>query len=86
MATHLPPVDRPRGLLIRVVYLFTRRMFGKVPTGTKVFTARMPAGFVSFYSKIYRLDKKLRLGSDTALLIRYQVASINTCSACMDAG
>jgi alkylhydroperoxidase family enzyme len=86
MATYLPPVDRPRGLLIRVVYLFTRRMFGKVPTGTKVFTARMPAGFVSFYSKIYRLDKKLRLGSDTALLIRYQVASINTCSACMDAG
>jgi hypothetical protein len=85
MATYLPPVDRPRGLLIKVVYFFTRRMFGKVPTGIKVFMARMPAGFVSFSSKIYRLDKKLRLASETAMLIRQQVASINACSACMDA-
>ncbi len=86
MATYLPPVERPQGLLIKVVYLFTRRMFGKVPTGTKVFTARLPAGLLSFYSRTYRLDKKLRLASETAMLIRQQVASINTCSACMDAG
>jgi hypothetical protein len=86
MATYLPPVERPRGLLMKVMYLFSRRMFGKVPTGTKVFMARMPAGFVSFYSKTYRLDRKLRLAPETAVLIRQQVASINTCSACMDAG
>jgi hypothetical protein len=70
MATYLPPVDRPRGLLMKIVYLFTRRMFGKAPTGTKVFTARMPTGFMSFYSKTYRLDKKLWLVSETAMLIR----------------
>jgi alkylhydroperoxidase family enzyme len=61
-------------------------MFGTVPTGIKVFAARMPAAFLSFSSKTYRLDKKLRLASRTGMLIRQQVASINTCSACMDAG
>ena len=34
MAAYLPPVEKPRGLLIKVVYLFARRMFGKVPTGS----------------------------------------------------
>jgi alkylhydroperoxidase family enzyme len=86
MATYLPPVERPRGLTMKVVYLGVRHMFGKVPTGTKVFTARMPGAFLRFYSKSYGLDKKLRLPSTTAMLVRQQVASINGCSACMDAG
>lgn len=66
--------------------MVTRRMFGKVPTGTQVFTARMPTKFMSFYNKTYRLDKKLRLAYRTALVIRQQVALNNGCSACMDAG
>ncbi len=86
MTTYLAPIDKPRGLIMKLLYFFIRRMFGTVPTATKVFTARMPAGFMSFYSKTYRLDKKLHLASETAMLIRQQVASINTCSACMDAG
>jgi alkylhydroperoxidase family enzyme len=86
MAAYLPPVEKPRGLMLRVVYLVTRRMFGKVPTGTQVFTARMPAKFMSFYNKTYRLDKKLKLPYTTALVIRQQVARTNGCSACMDAG
>lgn len=86
MATYLPPIEKPRSLMIKVVYLVTRRMFGKVPTGTQVFTARMPTKFMSFYNKSYRLDKKLRLAHRTALLIRQQVARSNGCSACMDTG
>ena len=38
-------------------------MFGKAPMGTSVFIARMPVGFVSFFGKAYRLDKKLRVAS-----------------------
>jgi alkylhydroperoxidase family enzyme len=86
MAAYLPLIERPKGLLIKVVYRIARRMFGKVPTGTQVFTARMPAGFISFFGKIYRLDKKLQLASETAMLIRQQVSSTNGCSACMDTG
>ena len=85
MATYLPPVSKPRGLLMKLVYYFTRRQFGKVATPIAVMSARMPAAFLLFYGKVSRLDKKLRLPPRTAVLIREQVASINMCLFCMDA-
>ncbi len=85
MASYLPPVEKPRGLLLKTIYFFTRRQFGKVSTPVAVFSARMPLGFLSFYGKVSRLDKKLTLLSPTAMLVREQVASINTCRFCMDA-
>jgi alkylhydroperoxidase family enzyme len=84
MATYLPRIERPRGLLLKIVYFFSRRQFGKVPTPIAVTSARMPPGFLSFYGKVSRLDKKLKLSSQPALLIREHVATINTCAFCMD--
>lgn len=85
MATYLPPVEKPRGLLLKAVYFFTRRQFGKVATPISVFSARMPTRFLRFYGTVSRLDKKLRLPPQTAMLIRERVASINMCLFCMDA-
>lgn len=85
MATYLAPVEKPQGLMLKLVYYFTRRQFGKVATPIAVFSARMPAAFLSFYGKVSRLDKKLQLPAATAALLREQVASINTCLFCMDA-
>ena len=85
MATYLPPIDKPRGLLLKMVYFFTRRQVGKVITPITTFAARMPFAFMSFYGKLSRLDKKLKLPQRTAVVIREQVASINTCLFCMDA-
>jgi alkylhydroperoxidase family enzyme len=85
MATYLPPVDKPRGLIMKMVFFFSRRQFGKVMTPLSVFAARMPVAFGNFYGKLSKLDKKLQLPSQTAVLIREQVASINTCLFCMDA-
>jgi alkylhydroperoxidase family enzyme len=85
MATYLPPIEKPRRVLMKIVYFLTRRQFGKVATPIAVFSARMPTGFLSFYGKVSRLDKKLKLPSQTAVIIREQVASINSCLFCMDA-
>src|SRR5262252_8325994 len=85
MATYLPPVTKPRGPLMKLVYFFTRRQFGKVATPIAVMSARMPVAFLTFYGKVSRLDKKLKLPARTALIIREQVASINMCLFCMDA-
>jgi len=85
MATYLPPIERPRGLFLKMVYFFSRRQFGKVATPIAVFSARMPVAFLSFYGKVSRLDKKLQLPPQTAVLVRERVASINTCLFCMDA-
>jgi alkylhydroperoxidase family enzyme len=86
MDTYLAPVEQPRGLAIKMAYAMARRQFGKVPTPVKVVYARMPAAFGMFVGKIARLDKKLELPKETAMLIREQVAHINICEFCMDIG
>ena len=84
--TFLPPIEEPKGLLMKLVYYFTRRQFGKVLTPLKVHSARLPLGFGLFYGKIGRLDKKLTLPPETIMLIREQVARINVCLFCIDIG
>ncbi len=86
MDTLLPPIEEPKGLTMKLAYYFTRRQFGKVLTPLKVHSARLPAAFGLFYAKIGKLDKKLLLPPETALLIREQVAHINICLFCMDIG
>ncbi len=85
MATYLPPIERPRGLFLKLMYFFMRRQFGKVMTPIAVFSARMPLAFLFYYGKVSKLDKKLQLPAGTAVLIREQVATLNTCLFCMDA-
>jgi len=82
--TFLPPIERPRGIVMRLVYAITRRQFGKVLTPLKVFSARLPLDFGLFYAKIGKLDKKLTLPAETILLVRQQVARINICLFCID--
>jgi len=86
MDTFLAPVERPRGLIKKLVYKMSRKQFGKVPTPVKVVYARMPVAFGMFVSKIAQLDKKLELPPETAFLIREQVAHINVCTFCTDIG
>jgi len=84
MDTLLPPIEKPKGLTMKLAYYFTRRQFGKVLTPLKVHSARLPPAFGLFYTKINKLDKMLTLPPETVLLIREQVARVNVCSFCMD--
>jgi hypothetical protein len=86
MDTFLAPIEKPNGLMMKLAYYFTRRQFGKVLTPLKVHSSRLPPAFGLFYTKIGRLDKKLLLPAETALLIREQVARINVCLFCIDMG
>jgi len=85
MAPYLSPIEKPRGLIMKLVYVFARRQFGMVPTALAVLPPRMPASFGSFYGKVSRLDKKLKLPEQTAVLIRARVSSITGCEFCHDA-
>jgi alkylhydroperoxidase family enzyme len=84
MDTFLPPIEKPGGLMMKLVYYFTRRQFGKVLTPLKLYRARMPLAFGNFTGKISQLDKKLVLPQETALLVRERVAQLNVCLFCMD--
>jgi alkylhydroperoxidase family enzyme len=86
MDTFLPPIEKPNGLIMKLVYYFTQRQFGKVLTPLKVHSARLPAAFGMFYGKISQLDKKLVLKPETIMLIREQVARTNVCLFCIDIG
>lgn len=85
-APFLPPIERPKGLMMKLVYAMTRRQFGKVMTPLKVYAARMPLAFGQFYGKIGSLDQKLSLPRETVMLIREQIAHINVCLFCIDIG
>jgi len=84
--TFLSPIEKPDGLIMKLVYFFTRREFGKVLTPLKVHSARLPVAFGMFYGKISELDKKLVLPKETVMLIREQVAHTNVCLFCIDIG
>jgi alkylhydroperoxidase family enzyme len=85
MTPLLSPIDKPRHPMLKLGYLFTRKQFGTVPGPLSVFCARVPFAFTRFYGKVSKLDRKLSLPADTALLIRQQVARTNVCAFCIDA-
>lgn len=82
----LLPVENPKGLMMKLAYFFTRKRFGRVLTPLKVHSARLPAAFGLFYSKVSKLDEKLVLPAETVMLIREQVARRNVCLFCIDIG
>jgi len=86
MDTFLPPIEKPQGLMMKLVYAMTRKQFGKVLTPVKVVSARMPLAFGLFGAKIGKLDKKLLLSRETQMLIRERVARLNVCLFCIDIG
>ena len=85
MAPYLSPVEKPEGLMLKLGYWYTKKNWGQVPGPLSVFCARMPTAFTSFYGRVGKLDKKLSLPSELAMLLRQQVAGVNTCAYCIDA-
>jgi len=84
--TFLPPIEKPQGFFKKLAYAGSKKQFGKVPTPVKVVFSRMPTAFGLFISKIAKLDKKLELPQETAMLVRERVAHINVCTFCIDIG
>lgn len=81
----LAPIEKPKGLILRIMYWYSRRQWGIIPRPFSVFVARMPLAFGSFFGKVSKLDKKLSVSADTAVLVRERVASTNMCTWCVDA-
>lgn len=85
-ASYLAPIEKPKGILLKIIYWYTRRQFGMVPRPFSVFCARMPSAFARFFGKVSQLDKKLELPYETSFLVREQVKGINGCAWCIDVG
>jgi hypothetical protein len=48
----LPPIEKPKALIMNLVYAMSRWQFGKVLTPVKVYAARMPNAFGTFFGKV----------------------------------
>lgn len=86
METFLAPIEKPSGLLMKVVYAMSRSMFGKVVSPLKVAYSRLPVGFSLFASKISKLERQCELPAETRMLVRERVARLNVCEFCIDIG
>ena len=86
MKTKLAPIERPSGLMMKLIYWLTRKQFGKVMTPMKVIFARLPLRFGLYVQKLDRLERKYQLPKYLAVLVRTHVAQLNSCGFCIDIG
>jgi alkylhydroperoxidase family enzyme len=86
MTPYLAPIDKPKGLRLRLLGIALRRMMPKTPGWFTVFSSRMPFAFTMWIGKAGQLNKKLTIAPDTSALIRARVDDLNTCTHCADAG
>lgn len=82
----LEPYDKPKGLMLRLMYWLAPRQFGKVPTNFRVIVTRAPKTMKIFSTLGNYEMKGVRLEKDLHYLLLMFVAETNGCGFCMDFG
>lgn len=80
----LEPIERPRGLLLRIAYWMSRRQLGRVMTPLKVIYSRAPAVAWPTFVISRTLEKGLTLEPELRLLVITQGSLLNGCTFCAD--
>ncbi len=80
----LQPIERPRGLMMRLAYWFIRRRFGKVITPMKVVTARVPRSLRMVYETSKMMENGFSLDKKLQFLLHAHIAQLNQCHFCID--
>jgi AhpD family alkylhydroperoxidase len=80
----LEPIDRPRGLLLRIAYWLSRRQLGRVMSPLEVVYARAPALAIPGAFIVRAAEKKLSLDPELRLLVITQSSLLNGCTFCAD--
>jgi alkylhydroperoxidase family enzyme len=80
----LEPIEKPKGILLRIAYWMTQRQLGKVITPMKVLYSRMPTVMKLSY-EIQRFEMKgIRLEPGLKFMVVTLAAQINGCGFCVD--
>ena len=80
----LLPIEKPKGILTKIMYFMMKRSFGKVITPMKVIYARNPS--LAFVVKKMQdtEENKLKIATETKLLVKNRIADLNGCAFCVD--
>jgi AhpD family alkylhydroperoxidase len=80
----LEPIEKPKGLFLKIAYWFTGRQYGKVMSPLKVIYARKPE-LLRLAMKIAKFEEKQNsLSPELRLLIKVATATQNGCTFCQD--
>jgi alkylhydroperoxidase family enzyme len=80
----LQPVERPRGLMMRLAYWMIRRRFGKVIMPVKVVYPRVPKSMRVSYEISKLMDDGFSLDKELQFLLHAHIAQVNQCHFCTD--
>ena len=80
----LSPIERPRGLFVRLLYWMTRRRYGTTPTAFRVVYARAPVLAVASMALAMILDRGLSLPAELRFLVQIASATRKGCTFCAD--
>jgi alkylhydroperoxidase family enzyme len=80
----LEPIDKPKGLMMRIAYWMSRRQLGKVITPMKVVYPRIPGALRLSY-EISKFEMQgIRLEPMLKFMVVTLAAQINGCGFCLD--
>lgn len=80
----LEPIEKPKGLPMRIAFWMTQRQFGKVLTPMKVLYPRMP-GVLKLSYEMQKLEMKgIHIEPGLHLMVSTLISQINGCSFCVD--
>lgn len=80
----LAPVERPRGVFMRLLYWSARRRYGKTPTAFRVIYARAPALLIVTMAALTVLERFLRVPARVRALVQFAIATAHGCTFCAD--
>jgi AhpD family alkylhydroperoxidase len=80
----LAPIDRPKGLVLRLFNWLIRRRFGKVMMPARVIYARFGALLWRQLPLYHLFESGLSLEAELRHLIEVQVSTLNGCTFCAD--
>jgi AhpD family alkylhydroperoxidase len=80
----LEPIERPKGLLMKLAYWMSRRQMGAVISPLKVVYARSSRIARVGFGIVRTLESGLTLDRELALLVISQSSLLNGCSFCAD--
>src|ERR1700719_1514772 len=84
LTMRLKPIEKPKGLMMRIAFWMTQRQFGKVMTPMKVIYPRMPGAMKLSY-EIQKFETKgIHLDPALHLMIASLASEINGCAFCLD--
>jgi alkylhydroperoxidase family enzyme len=80
----LEPIEKPKGLMMRIAFWMSRRRLGKVMTPMKVVYTRVPEAMKLSYEISKFEMKKIRLETRLKFMVVTLAAQINGCGFCVD--